>query len=179
MWYLSSPYFVTTFSQKQILSRLINKLNEITWKREQDCHARTLESRIKEVLPYFILKLKVPSRFSIPFQEKKKKEKERYENGDVSNILKISVESKQRQTDTQCSIPRRKFLCAKCVFKKGWNPSIIITQFQGGRVTSYKLILIHPSLLVYAREKARERTEQSYPEITLADYARWKKIKRV
>lgn len=73
MWYLSSPYFVTTFSQKQILSRLINKLNEIAWKREQDCDARTLESRIKEVLPYLILKLKIPPRFSIPSQEKEKK----------------------------------------------------------------------------------------------------------
>lgn len=177
MWYLSSPYFVTTFSQKQILSRLINKLNEIAWKREQDCDARTLESRIKEVLPYLILKLKIPPRFSIPSQEKEKKKK--YENGEVSNILKISVESKQRRRHLVFSFPRRKFLCAKCVFKKGWNPSIIITQFQGGRVTSYKLILIHPSLLVYAREKARERTKQSYPEITLADYARWKKIKRV
>lgn len=113
MWYLSSPYFVTTFSQKQILSRLINKLNEITWKREQDRNARTLESRIKEVLPYLILKLKIPPRFSIPSQEKKKEkiDKKRYENGEVSNILKISVESKQKHRHLVFLSPKKVSLC--------------------------------------------------------------------
>lgn len=63
-------------------------------------------------------------------------------------IFSKMSESSQKQRDDLLSSKNLSFFAPKCIFKKGWNLSIIITQFQGGQVTSCKLILIHPSLLV-------------------------------
>lgn len=120
--------------------------------------------------------LKLKKRYSILYQIFQRHDK--IWKRERSDIFENEwIESKAERDDA--SLSSKKVKMSKRIFKKGVKP--VDHYYNTVSRWSSDELQIDPHSPFSARvfEGARERTRQSYPEITLADYARWKKIKRV